>query len=250
MVRATAAPLFIRRVMIIISSNDISATMLLEISHNSSEYLTMVIQAVLVTDHDFCLVFSIHKSWLKSLPGGDFGSKSFFSDVTETQKFQSREEVDRVPTMISSVVVQPFRIELLKDLIPMVMSLYEEDSYGEPMSEDKVRLSVTELQNHPEKGQIYLFLHQNKAVGYAICINFWSNEHGGDIIFIDEIYVRPQWRFQGISTQFIQFLSRRDGNVKGFQVEVTPTNKDSYRFFLKQGFVPDRNRFLFKKGNS
>ncbi len=131
-----------------------------------------------------------------------------------------------------------------EELRQMVTALYEEDSYGEPMSEEKVRRTVSEFRHHPDKGQIMLFCEDKQVVGYAILIFFWSNEHGGDTVFIDEIYIRPQWRNRGISSNFILYLS--SSPYKAIQVEVTPSNEKSLAFFLRQGFRADDNRYLWK----
>jgi GNAT superfamily N-acetyltransferase len=132
------------------------------------------------------------------------------------------------------------------ELISMVMALYHEDTYGEPMSHEKIEKTISELKLHHDKGVIYIFSVEGTRVGYAILINFWSNEHGGNIIFIDEIYIKPQWRSQGISSAFIAFVCDLDKHTKALQVEVTPTNEKSLEFFSKNGFKMDENRFLLK----
>ena len=39
-----------------------------------------------------------------------------------------------------------------------------------------------------------LFLEQHDIRGYAIVIPFWSNEVGGNVLFIDELFVKPPAR--------------------------------------------------------
>lgn len=135
----------------------------------------------------------------------------------------------------------------LPELEAMVLALYAEDVYGEPMSSDKIQRTVQELERHPQKGQIILFWLAEAVVGYAIIIYFWSNEYGGNIATLDEFYVKPEWRGKGIGTAFLSHLAAtEDTSVKGIQLEVTPSNERALAYYLRQGFSPAANRHLFK----
>lgn len=130
----------------------------------------------------------------------------------------------------------------------MILALYGEDRAGEAMSVEKIRRTVDELRRHSEKGEIIVFDVADAVVGYAIVIHFWSNEYGGNIATVDELYVKPSWRRRGIGTAFLDHLSRREGfPAKGLQLEVTATNEKALSYYTRQGFVPAKNRHLFKK---
>ena len=141
-----------------------------------------------------------------------------------------------------------FRYDDLQDLEQMVHALYQEDSYGEPMSRRKIRQTVKELLSKPEKGNVTMFCIGEKIIGYAIIIYYWSNEYGGDLAFIDELYVKPQWRRKKIGTSFIEYVSTlKSGYLKGLQVEVNPANEKALTYYRHRGFTPSMNRYLFKK---
>lgn len=136
----------------------------------------------------------------------------------------------------------------LPELEAMILALYAEDAYGEPMSSEKIRRTVQELVCHPQKGQIIIFSIAEAVVGYAIIIYFWSNEYGGNIATLDEFYVKPLWRGQGIGTAFLSYIAAMgDASVKGLQLEVTPTNERALAYYMRQGFRPVANRHLFKQ---
>jgi ribosomal protein S18 acetylase RimI-like enzyme len=135
----------------------------------------------------------------------------------------------------------------LPDLEEMIFALYREDAYGEVMSCQKIQYTVQELLKHPEKGTITMSCLNEAIVGYAIVIYCWSNEYGGDIASIDEFYIKPSWRGKGIGTSFLQYIgTMKAGYVKGLQVEVTPMNERAFAYYSRQGFVPAKNRHLFK----
>ena len=136
----------------------------------------------------------------------------------------------------------------LTELEEMCLALHREDPSVEEMSLEKIRRTVEELGRRPDKGAILFFWAGRIVVGYAILIHFWSNEYGGDIEIIDELYVKPSWRGRGICTAFLEHLSGLGaGRLKGLKLEVTPANERAHAYYLRQGFDPVKNRHLFKK---
>lgn len=136
----------------------------------------------------------------------------------------------------------------LVELERMALALYREDSYGEKMSRRKIGRTVRELSLQPSRGSIILFRIGEAVVGYAIVIYYWSNEYGGEIVFIDELFVKPRWRRKGIGSSFIEHVATMKARcLKGLQVEVTPLNERAFGFYSQRGFSPSKNRYLFKR---
>ncbi len=136
----------------------------------------------------------------------------------------------------------------LPELEAMALDLHAEDVGSEPMSAVKVRRTVRELTCRPDKGRILLFRIAGDVVGYAIVIHFWSNEYGGDILDVDELFVKPAWRGRGIGAGFIRHLAGSAGDsVVGLQLEVSPRNTRAAGFYRREGFAPAPNHVLFRR---
>jgi len=134
-----------------------------------------------------------------------------------------------------------------RELEKMILALYREDDYGEPMSGEKIDKTIAELRQFPEKGAITLFENEVGVIGYAIIIYFWSNELGGNVAEIDEFYVKPEWRNKGIGTRFLDHCANcRKRNIVGLQLEVTPTNERALDYYIRYGFKESKNRLLYK----
>ena len=133
-----------------------------------------------------------------------------------------------------------------RELEKMIRALYTEDDYGQPMSSDKIARTVAELQKHPEKGTIFIFENKHGIVGYAITVFFWSNEFGGNIAEIDELYVKPELRNKGIGTRFLDYSAHSHAeNVVGLQLEVTPSNERALGYYTRYGFKESKNKQLY-----
>lgn len=133
------------------------------------------------------------------------------------------------------------------DLIGMVLALYQEDQYGAPMTREKILRTLQELSAHPDKGSIFVFDENGITAGYAVVVHYWSNEYGGNIVVIDEMYVLPTWRNHGLASAFMEFIAN-DNTLKpvGLMLEVVPTNLKAMDFYRHRGFEPDTNRHFFR----
>lgn len=129
----------------------------------------------------------------------------------------------------------------------MMFSLYSEDPEGESISDDKILKTFMHLQKYPEQGQIVVFDITGITVGYAILIYYWSNEFGSNLINIDELYVKSEWRNKGIASAFFDHLfDHYKGKVSGYQLEVTPSNKKAMRYYQRLGFTKKINSHLIR----
>jgi ribosomal protein S18 acetylase RimI-like enzyme len=126
----------------------------------------------------------------------------------------------------------------------LMQQLSVEDAGGKPVTPEKAERTFSALTEHPDFGQITVVEIDGTVVGYAILINFWSNEFGGNMLTIDELYIAPDFRGQGIGTQFIQQIIVTHPSAVAFQLEVSPENKRANELYQRLGFVSQRNSVL------
>ncbi len=140
---------------------------------------------------------------------------------------------------------KPFEAQYLPELNIMIHDLYLADGEPEKMTDDKINNTVSFLSTHPGHGEIILFCDETEAVGYAILINYWSNEFGGNVLYIDELYVKEAFRNQQIGTDFIRHLvSSGYNNCKALSLEVVGINDRALALYQRLGFRPAPNRTL------
>ena len=131
-----------------------------------------------------------------------------------------------------------------EDLKDMVFRLYDEDPEGLPAQNEKIIRTVEEYGTHPEKLKIVLLCEDERIVGYAILVFFWSNEYGGNIVAIDELYVKKPYRNKQIATNFIKHQLSADGNTAALEVETTASNNAATRLYQRIGFEASKNNRL------
>jgi hypothetical protein len=77
-------------------------------------------------------------------------------------------------------------------LVGMMSALYAEDEAASPVDHAHFPFSVQFLVANPSRGRVVLFSEGGTICGYALLIPYWSNEFGGILLFVDEIFVAPE----------------------------------------------------------
>ncbi|MCP4335531.1 MAG: GNAT family N-acetyltransferase [Gammaproteobacteria bacterium] len=147
----------------------------------------------------------------------------------------------------AEVKFRTFQQDDLAEVKQMIFQLYAEAPEGQPITSEKIDNTVRELSAHPEKGRFIVFSTASEIAGYAIVIYYWSNELGGDVLHIDELFVKKAWRNRSIATRFIDAIpGNEQGTVKALQLEVTPSNERALSYYWGLGFESSRNSHLLK----
>jgi len=126
-----------------------------------------------------------------------------------------------------------------------ILDLYADDISGKPMTEQKIRNTIAMLTAKPDLGSILIIESGEEVAGYAILVNFWSNEYGGIMLNIDELYVTPPHRGKGFASALIRHLAEtRYNNAVALQLEVGAGNTAARRLYDSLGFTPHPNNVL------
>src|SRR5437763_1338331 len=95
-----------------------------------------------------------------------------------------------------------------QDISEMCLALYAEDPSPLAMSEQNIRDTLSILRAEPIRGRALVLDVDGAIGGYALLISFWSNELGGEVIVIDELYVLLSFRSQGHGRELLISLAR------------------------------------------
>jgi GNAT superfamily N-acetyltransferase len=113
--------------------------------------------------------------------------------------------------------------------------------------------ALQQLIKNPELGQAWFLAITEQdhtiLIGHVILSYSFSLEFGGRMAIIDQIYLKPEWRNQGIGTQFFPLVEHQLHKVqtKAISLEVNIGNKDARRFYERHEFTPHRQFCVMTK---
>ncbi len=144
-----------------------------------------------------------------------------------------------------NITYRQFETSDEETIAELMMAFASEDSEVKPSSAEKIRKTFDELSNHPDKGTILVILDSDEIIGYGILINFWSNEYGGNILDIDELYIKPTHRGNEIGTKFIKYLiDNKFNNSIALQLGTLPSNNRARQLYERIGFKLSQNSYF------
>jgi GNAT superfamily N-acetyltransferase len=133
-------------------------------------------------------------------------------------------------------------------VLSMMRGLYAEDQAASPVDPSLFPRTIDFLLTQRARGRIILFEEDQSLRGYALLIPYWSNEFGGTLLFVDEIFVLPEARRRGIAKAFFQFLDeQKPYDAVALALEVTPANAAARRLYQSLGFHPRSNSILTRR---
>ena len=130
-------------------------------------------------------------------------------------------------------------------VLSMMQALYAEDEADTPADRSRFAANLEFLAAHPSCGSVVLFREWDALVGYALLVPYWSNEFGGTLLFVDEMFVVPEARRRGIGRSFFSFIEKlRPFKAVALAVEVSPRNAGARRLYESLGFRARENTVL------
>lgn len=132
--------------------------------------------------------------------------------------------------------LQRASINNLQQLLPLVEAYHQfEDIH---MTDESRRQAVLCLLSDSSLGGVWLIVVDAAIVGYIALTFGYSIEFGGRDAFIDEFYIRPECRGQGLGTQTLSQIQQeaRSLNIRALHLEVARLNTRAQEFYTQTNF--------------
>ena len=134
-------------------------------------------------------------------------------------------------------------------VLAMMRALYSEDCIaGGPVGLEQ---TLQHFLDHPDAGRIVLIEFQMHLCGYAILVPFWSNEFGGNMVFVDELYIQPACRSRGLGRGLFKMIEQeRPFAAVGVFLEVSRTNHPARRLYESAGLSERSQMAMARRFNT
>lgn len=132
-------------------------------------------------------------------------------------------------------------------VLDMMIPFYNSDAVLCHPSEEVLRKCVSHCVAGIPYLEGFVFEMDGTPAGYGMTAIGYATEAGGICIHIEDIYIKPQFRGQGIGTAFLGFVEERyrDTAVR-FRLEVEPDNEGADRVYRRCGYTELGYRQLIK----
>lgn len=136
-------------------------------------------------------------------------------------------------------MIRKIREEDKLDYIEMAKTFYASDAVDHNIPEKYITDTFDELMKSDCYAVGYIIECEDRTAGYALLAKTFSQEAGGMVLWIDELYVKPEYRNRGVGYEFFTYLKEYlPNNVKRIRLEVEDSNKKAVALYKQLGFKP------------
>ena len=134
-------------------------------------------------------------------------------------------------------MIRKIRKEDKSEYVAMAKDFYSSDAVCRNIPEKYFDNTFHELMRSDNYADAYIIEFKNIIAGYALLAKTFSQEAGGMTLWIDEIYIKPEYRGHGLGHEFFQFLKRNiQSDIKRVRLEVDGSNEKAISLYQKIGF--------------
>lgn len=121
--------------------------------------------------------------------------------------------------------------------LKMTADFYSSDAVLIHPSEENFKRTFDELMRSDVYAECHIFDLDGTTVGYALLAKTFSQEAGGIVIWVEEIYVLPEYRGRGIGKTYLSHLiDTRGNNVRRIRLEAEKENEGAIKLYRSLGF--------------
>lgn len=132
-------------------------------------------------------------------------------------------------------------------VVNLMRHMQNDDPWSEPFNESTLRQNLAELLCNSHFGLVYLARDAQALLGYLVICFDYSLEYRGKGAWIDELFVEPSHRGQGIGTHLLDLAERASSEhgARFLHLEVNHGNP-AIELYRRRGFI-DHQRYLMTK---
>lgn len=116
------------------------------------------------------------------------------------------------------------------------------ETEGLELERETVTQGVTNLFHNKQFGQYYVMLLDNQPIASLLTTYEWSDWRNGICLWIQSVYVLPEYRGQGVFKQMYAYLKdivENNSKYTGLRLYVDKTNTNAQKVYDKVGMTKE-----------
>ena len=136
-------------------------------------------------------------------------------------------------------MIRDVRQEDYQEYLAMSRDFYSGGAALHPVPEGNFKETFRRCLAGDPYCRLLMLEHEGKTAGYALLALTYSNEVGGLCVWVDEVFVKEEYRSCGLGRAFFAWLRKTyDSTAKRYRLEVCASNEGAARLYARLGFEP------------
>lgn len=121
-------------------------------------------------------------------------------------------------------------------MLAMMEDFYSSPAVLHAIPKENYIKTLNEVESNSPFADIFVLESEGERAGYALIAYTYSNEAGGKVVWIDELYVSPKFQGKGLGREFIRYIKSLFGEFARIRLEVEESNDGATRLYKREGF--------------
>ena len=123
------------------------------------------------------------------------------------------------------------------DFYTMAEEFYHSDAVLHPIPAEYHRRAFAEMMRSGQYLSGYIFTDGDNTAGFAVTNRMMQHEAGGVMVWVDDLYIRPAYRGQGLGSRFLAWLEEQlRGDAVMLRLETEPENERAQELYYRLGY--------------
>lgn len=135
----------------------------------------------------------------------------------------------------------------IPELSQMMRDFYAIDLY--PFDEKVTNENFAKFITEEKYGGCFKIVFEGQIDGYFILVKYFSFEFGGEILFLDELYVKPEFQGKSLGKKALEFVKDYsvENNFKVVLLEIENHNDKAKKLYEHYGFQNHKRSLMILK---
>ncbi len=112
---------------------------------------------------------------------------------------------------------------------------YHSPAVLHPVPSENYKNTFDELMRSDVYAECFIIEHEGAAAGFGLISKSFSQECGGLVVWIEELYIRREFRSKGLGHEFFEFLEE-NRPASRYRLEIEPDNVRARALYERLGF--------------
>lgn len=134
-------------------------------------------------------------------------------------------------------MIRQIREKDKEEFIKMSQMMYTSDAVSHDIPLEHHLRTFEELMKSDVYAQAYILEFDGKTAGYALLAKTFSREAGGMVIWIEELYIKEEYRSKGLGSEFFGFIEKNKSfDTARLRLEVEDDNTGAIKLYKRMGY--------------
>lgn len=134
------------------------------------------------------------------------------------------------------LVIRPIENQDKEVFIGMLDYFYHSDAVLHTIPYVNYENTFAEIVMNKQYMDGYIFEMDGTIAGFTTLAKTFSTEVGGLVVWIEELYIKQEFRSKGIGSQIFTFIEKEYRDIKRIRLEVEKDNLKAMALYKRKGF--------------